>query len=373
MKPITNIKIKKKDLVKNFILVAILSVGVSLISNALTRESGLLITLIPGIVCVIIVAIFYLVDYLGHSSFEVNVETLLMVDKEAEPVAIPRFDFSEDMQRAVVSVLTENGAYKPLWKQAFKFDNSGANKGQVFVREFLEYLFIHWISTELNTYFNDYEEDSKEIIRREQMPDVLIKNRVIELISKPYEEREKFQKRISKGYSNEGEIVYMGGEDGVMYEMLEIELPRKSKVCREGNTLVIKNRNFDIRYKADFKGFSAVMPRDFERFYLRSSWSWNDTNCYKVNLKMSIKIKPFFLLSARDWAYMGWLDKIGEGFVTYFSFDDFIKRIGYEQAATSHIMFLNGLKRDENEKNRDKIHDVEYGDVRIIKVDEEKQ
>ena len=347
MKPITNIKIKKKDLVKNFILVVILSVGVSLIANALTKESGLLITLIPGIVCVLIVAFFYFKEYLGNSSYEVDVDTLLTVDNNAEPVPIPRFVFSVDLHRAVLSVLAENSAYKPLWKQAFDYEDKTADKGRIFVKEFLEYQFIHWISLKLNAYFNNYKEDFKERIRREQIPDVLIKNRVIELITKPFDEREKFQRGISKDDHNDGEIVYMGGDDGVFFEMLEIELPRKSKVCRKDNALVIKNRNFEIRYQSDFKGFATVMPRDFERFYLRRSLE--DTNCFHVNLKMSIKIKPFFLLSARDLPYLGWLDKIGEEFVKYFSFDSFIQQIGYEQALTSHILYLNGLKKEDIE------------------------
>lgn len=342
MKPITKIKTKRKDIVKNFILVAILSAGISLIANALTKESDLLVTLFPGAVCVIIVALFYLKEYIGGSSYDVNVESVISVDKEKNFIPIDRFRFSEDLNHAVLSVLSENNAYKPLWKQAFDFNINGDNKGQIFVKEFMEYLFIHWISSELNAYFINYEDCSKEMIGREQIPDLLIKNRVIELISKPYEEREKFQKEIIKEKQNEGKIVYMGGEDGVVYEMLEIELPRKSKVCREGDALVIKNRNFDIRFESDFKGFSTVLPRYFEDFYMKRLWK--DTHNYLVNLKMSIRIKPFFLFSSRDLEYLGWLDRIGEGFIHYFSIDDFMSRIGYEQAATNHILYLNEIK-----------------------------
>ena len=41
--------------------------------------------------------------------------------------------------------------------------------------------------------------------------------------------------------------------------------------------------------------------------------------------------------------------------MSYFSFDGFIERIGYEQALTNHIMFLNGLKRNNKaEKTKNK-------------------
>ena len=50
MKPLTNVKIKRIDIIKNFFLVTILSVGVSLIANALTKDAELIIAIIPGIV-----------------------------------------------------------------------------------------------------------------------------------------------------------------------------------------------------------------------------------------------------------------------------------------------------------------------------------
>lgn len=361
MKPITNVKRQKKDIIKNFLLVTILSIGVSLVANSLTKESGLLMSLIPGIVCVLFVAVFYVKEYLGSSSYEVNVKTAFSVDNEHKVIPIDRFGFSEDLSRAVISVLSENKAYKALWEDAFAHGIGVGEKGKDFVKEFLDYLFIHWISLKLNSYFVHFESASTEIIGREQIPDVLIKNRVIELISKPYEEREKFQDKIKQKDPIEGRVVYMDGEDGVLYDMLEIELPRKSRVFRKNNELVISNRNFDIRFETDYQGFSTVLPRYFEKFYLNRSF--DTVHNYMVKLRMSIKLKPFFLFSVKDWKYLGWLDQIEDEFVKYFSFDEFVEHIGLEQAITNHILFLNGLEeKKEEEKSK-------YKDFRIVKVD----
>lgn len=365
MKPITNVKQRRKDIIKNFILVTILSTGVSLIANSLTKESGLLIALIPGLVCVLFVAIFYVKEYLGSSSYEVDIETVLSVDNEHKVIPIDRFRFSEDLYRAVLSVLSENKAYKSLWEDAFTHRVGEGEKGKNFVKEFLDYLFIHWISLQLNSYFVQFESDSTEIIGREQIPDVLIKNRVIELISKPFEEREKFQERMNQKDPIEGKIVYMDGEDGVVYDMLEIELPRKSKVYRNNNALVISNRNFDIRFESDYQGFGTVLPRYFEKFYLNRSF--DTVHNYKVDLRMSIRLKPFFLFSVKDWKYLGWLDQIGDEFVKYFSFDKFVEHIGLEQAITDHILFLNGLKGKEEKK------DSKHHDLRIVKVEDKEE
>lgn len=346
MKPLSEVKLQKKNLFKNFLLVVILSTGVSLIANALTKDADLLIATIPGLACLLFVALYYIKDYFGYSSYEIKLKTVLSVDKDKKVIGINRFRFSEDFSETYYSVMSENKAYLALWKDAFSWNDEKDDKGKKFVNEFLEYLFIHWISLKLNSYFVEIDENATEIIGREQIPDVLIRNRVVELITKPFEEREKFQKRIKERGMGIGKIVYMNGEDGVVFDRLEIELPRKSKVYREGNTLVIENRNFDIRFDADFQGFGMVLPHYFESFYMNRSH--NDVDNYMISLKMAIKLKPFFLLSFKDWKYLGWIDKIGDKFIEYFSFDEFVNNIGYEQAVTNHIIFHNMVEKKKN-------------------------
>ena len=365
MKPLLEVKYQRSNLFKNFFLVTLLSVGIALVTNALTKDAETAIVIIPGVACVLFVAFFYLKEYLGCSSYEVKVESVLSVDKNKQIIEISRFLFSEKLYRTVISVLSENKAYRKLWEEAFEDETGKENKGKDFVREFLECQFVYWLSLELNSYFTITDDQAIDKIRREQIPDVLIRNRVIELISKPYEEREKFQSVI--GNKNEdleqGEIFYIGGEDDVFFDRLEIELPRKSRVYREKDALVIKHRTFNIRFESEFHGYGAVLPRMFERSYMNRSM--NETDNYQIVMKMSIGLNPLFLFYIRDWKYLGWIDQIEEKFVEYFSLDKFIERIGYEQALTTHILYLNGLNRVAEEE-------IEYEDLRIIKVEEEK-
>lgn len=345
MKPLSEIKDRRNHLFKDFFLVALLSSGVSLVANSITKDCGLLVALIPGAVCILYVAICYVKEYFSTSSYETKVDTLFFVDKQHHLIPIDRFRFSEDLNQAVISVLSENKAYESLWQDAFSFGVENGKKGKAFVKEFVEYLFIKLVSLKLNSYFNNVDASAIEVIGRDQIPDVLIKNRVVEMISKPYEEREKFQKAIGEHGAAKGKIVFMGGEDGALYDMLEIELPRKSKISNQDGGLLISNSNFNIRFEAVYDGFAAVSPRHFEEFYMRRSV--RDTYCQMISMKMSIQLKPLFLFSMRDRRYLGWLDQISEEFVKYFSFEDFVRRIGFEQAATEHILFLNGLKSNE--------------------------
>ena len=73
------------------------------------------------------------------------------------------------------------------------------------------------------------------------------------------------------------------------------------------------------------------------------------------------------MFSMRDRRYLGWLDHISDAFVKYFSFDDFVQRIGYEQAATEHILFLNGLKTKEKPKGASSAS--QHGSVIIERVE----
>lgn len=363
MKPISEVKYQRTNLFKNFFLVTLLSAGTALVANVLTKDADKVVVIIPGVACVVFVALCYLKEYLGCSSYVVKVESVLPVDKDKQIVEIERFRFSEELYRTVISVLSENKAYKKLWEDAFEGKAGKENKGKDFVREFLECQFVYWLSLELNSYFTRIDEDAIEKIRREQIPDVLIRNRVIELISKPFEEREKFQSVIGdkNNAPEQGEICYMGGEDDVFFDRLEIELPRKSRVYREKDALVIKNRTFEIRFESEFQGFGTVLPQLFENFYMNRSIYEIDN--YLIFMKMSIKLNPFFLFYIRDWKYLGWIDQIEEKFVEYFSLDKFIERIGYEHALTTHILFLNSLNsKGEGERM--------YEDLRIVKVED---
>ena len=368
MKPLSVIKSQKKDLLKSFVFVVLLSLGISLIVNHFTKNANSLVVIILGALLVLIVAVYYFKEYIGCSSCDVNIDTVLTVDKDYKIIPVSRFGFSEDLERATISVFAENKVYEKLWKDAFVFDSVKSNKGRKFIQEFFQYLFIKKLALNLNSYFAGMSDKTIEVIGREQIPDILLKNRVIEMISKPYEERELFQKAINNDDSSpkNGTVVYMNGEEGALYDMLEIELPRMSKVMYDGDTLLIKNRNFTISFDARFNGFSTNTRAYFERFYLGRSFL--ECNNYNVNLKLSIRFSPLFLLSFRDWRYLGWLDQIGERFIEYFSFDDFIARIGFEEAATNFIVLTNGMNK-KKESDQDQ-NNTMTKIVQIVKTEE---
>ena len=114
MKPLSEVKLKKKNLFKNFFLVTVLSTGISMLANALTKDAQTMIIIVPGTLCILFVAICYFKEFLGNSSYDIEVKSVLTVDDNQKVVPIRRFEFSEDMSETVSSVLTENKAYENI-------------------------------------------------------------------------------------------------------------------------------------------------------------------------------------------------------------------------------------------------------------------
>ena len=264
-------------------------------------------------------------------------------------VPIDRYWLSEEMDRDLCSVFSENKAYKKLWTDAFmmplgsdgkkKYVSIIGNKNiEEFVGELIEYIFIHWLSLKQSSYFSGYCDDDLEVLTREKVSDYLLQNRVLEMISKPYNEREKFVSDKDTEDTNKGKICSLYSED-VIYYHLDLQLPKKSILNKENGKLVIKNRNYTLKFSHNFIGFNANLPRGFHKLYLGQNFE--DIDVYKFEPELEIKLNPFFFLFWKDWKYLKWIDVVSEKFTDYFSFKAFVSKIGYETALTKTIMDAN--------------------------------
>jgi hypothetical protein len=372
MKPLNIIEEQKKDLYKSFILVAILSVGLALIVNALSncfKDYNLYIFL-GGLLLVLIVVADIIYRFYKRKSFVLQTESILVLDKKGDVIHIPFFRFHNDMEEALNSVFTENKALRKIWDQSFceesdkekventnkdekevskgkpiirivKIDDSEMNrntKGFPLVNEATEFLFLDWLSKKLEAYFQDDEiKKSLLVLNRKNIPQILLENRIIDIISKPYEEREQFVDVVDE--NTKEDVYFMNSKNGVFFKKFELILPRKSLMKMKENTLLIQNRNFDIALLTEFSGVNAVLPHLFEKAYLGKDFS--NTNVYKISIKLEVNLNPFFFLFWKDWKYLRWIDIIADEFENYFSFDRFVENIGYNQTVTNLVVLKN--------------------------------
>lgn len=349
MKPLKIVEERKNQLFKNLVLVSLLSIGISLLANFFSNKydsNNLLLWI--GLSLIVIVIIAYLVSFYKSKEYVIKEESLFITDKEGRFVPINRFGFSGDMEDVLLSVFKENSVFEDKWISAFKEKKikiEDLEKNSIlynkdiigFVGELLEYVFLNRLSIMQSDYFDDDSGDV-EVLTRDKVSKYVLQNRVLEMISKPFEERKAFSDRHSDPKGKGTPIVMYA--NGVVYERFELRLPKGTTLYKDkNNALVIKNRNYSIYFKHGFDGFNATLPVMFEDYYLNKGL--HDISSFSINPELKIKLNPFFFLFSSNWKNMNWIDIICEEFSDYFSFDRFIEMIGYENALTNCIITEN--------------------------------
>lgn len=350
MKPLKVFEEKKNQLFKNLVLVSLLSIGISLLANFFsTKYAANVILFWTGLSLIVIVIIAYLVSFYKGKEYILKEKSLFVIDKECHFVPIKRFRFSEEMGKTLLSVFKENKTFEDKWRKAltttttttieeFEKNSLFNNKDFIgFVGELLEYMFLNRLSLLQADYFNTNSKDF-EVLTRDKISHYILQNRILEMISKPFEERSAFSDSHSTR-EDIGKTVYMVA-DGVVYERFELKLPKGTTIKKDkNNTLVIKNRNYSLYFKHGFSGFATVTPTRFCEFYLNKDF--RDVSEYNLEPELKIKLNPFFFLFSWNWKNMNWIDVICEEFSDYFSFDRFIEKIGYEYALTNITVAKN--------------------------------
>ncbi len=176
----------------------------------------------------LVAASFYLTrQMVGRRVHRRQFEGFVVYNSEQnELVAVPRYEFSEDVMQYLKSAFTENPALKASWEREplSKFRSREGNGSARLVIEAAEYFFLSRLATHLEDYFNQAR-FSKPQIRtygRGDVPDILFSNRLLELFSRPMEEREAFMDESFE--EGPREIVAAYGADGY-YEKFELVLP----------------------------------------------------------------------------------------------------------------------------------------------------
>lgn len=348
MKPLHIIQEKKLDLYKNLLLVVLLSAGISLCANYLsTKYTTSTILLACGIICILLVMIAYIISFYKSKSYLIKTDCIFVTGKDGLLIPINRYWLSEEMNRDLRSVFSENKVFRDLWTKAFAIQTDSEksknkyipiykNKDLIgFVGELIEYIFIEWLSLQQSSYFNGFDDNDLEILTREKISKYLLQNRILEMISKPYNEREQFADRNQKASPNKGKICSIYNGDTI-YHHFDLQLPKKSSLYKENGQLIIKNRNYTLKFTHNFEGFNANLPHRFYELYLKQEFK--DIDVYEFSPQLEIKLNPFFFLFWKDWKYMKWIDIISEKYSNYFSFKEFVNRIGYEVALTNKII-----------------------------------
>lgn len=395
---------RRADLIKLIFVVFLLALGTGLIVNYLTiifeLKSQVLIW--SGISLVIIVFLYLIISILLSCKRKVSVSGTVLFDKN-EIVSADRYEFSEKLSETINAVFLENEALKHSWDSDFKVkDEEKSNvktkikkeekveakeiqyfsivrvesddnepekqkNSRKILKEAVEYVFIENLSTHLSSYFNNYNNENKILkeFTRTDFPNILLENRIINLLSSPFEDRPIFLKAKMSKMKHDGEIVAIMGSDGSRYSRFDLVLPKKSRVTRKQDGLLqIKSPRLTLDFKIDYKGFTATLPRGFEYNYL--GYDSKEISANKIDVELSIYINPLSLLFNKGWNYYNWIDSFTKEFEELFSFKKFLADIDWNSTLTRiitsnrrHKFMIEHERKQKKQKEEEKLPPIE--------------
>lgn len=298
-------------------------------------------SIIIGLALTILGTFFLINRSLGNEMKIQKLEPFFVYHKVSnEILLIPRYEFSWTFNQFLNAGFNENRVLETIWNKeplskAVDVDDYEHNGSAQIITEAVEYYILSKLSTHLTDYFgvnSSFKESNLCRLSRVDIPDVLLKNRFMELFTKPLLERQSF---IDEYYDEEDiECIYVAwADDGAYYEKFDLILPKNSRILRRSpNVIEIETPKFKLSFNVTFDGIGTVLPRDFKKRYL--STSVLDTSTFKIKIIIEVEFKRFSLLSSSGWDYFKWIDSFLEDIDEEVSKERFFAHLGWDHALT---------------------------------------
>lgn len=351
----------RTNLIEIVVVAILIALGVNLVADGLIIHARLapLTSILLGLMVILISILYLVARVLGRRTRSRSYTGFFIYDRNKnEVVDVPRYDFSEDLSMKLKAAFLENKALKLIWDREplrapreveIEEAKSKSKKEMLerwratrdlhsfkLIREATEYYVLDLLSTHLTDYFNDekFRAENLREFQRNDVPDVLLRNRFLELFSKPMEDRPHFVKETFNEKEN-GETVAMYGEGGVIYERFDLILPKESVVRRlRENEIEIETKRFVIRIMVRFEGLGTYIPFEFLKHYLCIDDPLEEVVEYCVNVDVQVLFKFGALLSGTGWEYYQWVDSFLQVLDKKISENTFFKTIGWNNAMT---------------------------------------
>lgn len=338
MKPIYTRKLQTINILTLIASAVSLSLGIALIANYITSIIGITKTLI-----IIGSALVFLSLYLITKLVSPNVKETLRLrggfffdPEKLKTKEIIGYEFNTDIGTYLRAIAVENKAYaSALKKQNINHDSKKHICYDPDTLDFLnisascvEFIFLNQLSLHLNSYFTHEEVDKKNIekIPRKNMSTEVLRNRVLELITRNHNEREAFLEENE--FNDDSILCYAISDNGEIYNNIELELPKGSSLTRcDDNSLKIENKVFQIKFNACCDGCHTVVERKLILGEYSAPWL--------VKVKIEVLIKKKLFINSTELELYQWLDSFIERFEEYMS----IKKLH----SRSHIQLVKIL------------------------------
>lgn len=355
VQPINDIISSQDDLITIFITAVFLASGVNLLINSS------LFLIIVG-VFLILLSFFYFIFILITKKGRIHEEfTAFFIynKKNNKLVEIPEYEFSSDQITHMNAAFAENINLKEFWKtKPLNKDITSDDNLKKFMDELTEYCILLKLFTHNEDYFNEifkvagYNDLDIKKIERDDYPELLIKNRFLEIISKPMSERALFNfKKESDDFVTFSE----DGNNGALFNRFDLSLPKNCIIKKpKDNVIVIDSDLVCISIKTNFQGFSTCLPNEFIKSYLKIDNENQTISTFQIEIVVDIKIKSKALFSKGDLKYYRWIDEFLQTLVIYLSEDAYFERINWNAAITMLHCF-NDMGHDSVSRSKDQM------------------
>lgn len=269
-----------------------------------------------GFAFLIVGFIYFIINFFGKKTFSKELTGFFILDRiKKEIIQIDSYDFSNKLGEHLDIAFAEDQALKKIWSN-LKFDTVYHNDIKEdflkIINEASEYYLLEKLSRHLSQFFNDFGYEENEIVEyeRNDIPDILLKNRFLELFSKPMDQRVAFipDGPIEKQEEDPQEKVVACFTDGAMFVNFELILPKKSRVKRNiDNSISIITPRFTLKLNSITDGTGTYIPWEFCMRYLGLT---NPLDISELIVTFHIDITFHFgsLFKTIGWRYYNWID-----------------------------------------------------------------
>lgn len=311
----------KKKLLELIIVAIVLGLGISFVSSGLFDyfkiEQKHLIFTLAGILLIFLSFLYFTYTLFGRSEYHKEIDGFFLIDrKQKNIVEIDNYDYSSEIYNLLNSACSEDLAIRKQWSNT-KFGDIDSERNNLLeiIKEVSEYYLLEKLSTHLSVFFNNTSFDKRRLknYERNHIPDILLSNRFLELFSKPMQQRAPFideeqdnsVTRFSRDDMN-GKVI-ANYKNGATYKYFDLILPSESKLSREEDSIIIRNKRFRITIKTIVSGVNTYIPVEYLIFYLSLN-EYKDIPAFITSFRLKVKFNRFSFFKSSSWEYYKWID-----------------------------------------------------------------
>jgi len=341
IQPINDIISIHEKILKLLFTAVFLACGVDLLVNQIPTflKFDPFILLITSII-LIFLSFFYLTILLVINKLRMHLEfeAFFIYNKKKNKLEIiPEYDFSSDQVSYMNAVFAENINLKEFWKtKPLIHDYPMKDNLQKFINELTEYCVLRKLFTHNEDYFNEagFEDSDIKTIERNDFPELLMKNRFLEIISTPMSERASFNFE-EESDDSDGITFSANGENDALFDRFNLNLPKNCILKKpKDNVFIIDSDIVSISFTTNFQGFNTYLPNEFVKRYLKIDNKMNPISEFQIDIIIDTNVKFKSLFFKQDLRYYRWIDNFLQTLVIYLSKDAFFERINWNTAIT---------------------------------------